>query len=253
MATTKEKPKPKWAYMLRILGRQPERFPLDRLGEYLQEFADLLGAENKPTFGGIKKASTGLGAIVPTDRVHHAHARLVEAKTEPTSRPGRVLSKIQKLIDVDNIRQVQILDSAQNVLYQFEGKTVSNDKIPTIYQTGTVDGMVTGVVGADDTMHLHLRDYLNRDVRVLVRDEDKARKLLSYFRRGVLRVKVQGTWKRTEFGWLPETSKCTLIDFEVLEDTPVSEVLAKFAAVPGNGWRDLENPDKLLSELRGEE
>lgn len=254
MATSKDAPPvERWAYMLRILGRNPDKFPMDRVGAYIVEFAELLGAENYPTFGGIKKASTGLKAKLPPERQHFAHLRLVQAKTEPTSRPARNLARIQHMIDVDGIRQAQVIDSAHNVVHLFEGKNVQSTQTPTIYQTGTVDGMVTGVVGADDTMHLYLRDYLDRDIRILVRDEHMARQLLGHFRQGILRVTVKGQWKRTDYGWIPETSKCTAEGFDVLEDTPISEVLAQFSAVQNNGWKSLSDPDKFLADLRGDE
>lgn len=248
-----DEPKERWAYMLRILGRNPDKFPMDRVGTYITEFAELLGTENGPTFAGIKKASTGLKAKLPEPRRHLAHLRLVQARTEPASRPGRVLGRIQHMIDVDGIRQAQLIDSNHNVVYLFEGRNVQSIQAPTIYQTGTVDGVVTGVVGADDTMHLYLRDYLDRDVRILVRDEHMARQLLRFFRQGVIRVTVKGQWKRTDFGWLPETSKCTAESFDVLEDTPISEVLAQFSAVPNNGWKNVPDADAFLADLRGEE
>lgn len=253
MATTGGPPKERYAYMFRIMGRNPDQFPMERVGAYIAAFADLLGSENLPTFAGIKKASTGLKAKVPYERDHHARARIVMAKTEPSSRPGRALSRLQHMIDQDHIRHAQVLDRANNVVYLFEGKIVQDAKAPTITQTAPVDGMVTGIVGADDTMHLHLRDYLDRDIRILVKSEAMAHDLLKYFRRGVIRVRACGPWKRTEYGWLPETSKCTAVSFEVLEDTPLSEVLAQFSSVPDNGWQSEENPDQLLSQLRGGE
>lgn len=243
----------RWAYMLRIIGRNPEKFPMERIGAYISEFADLLGAENAPTFAGIKRASTGLKAKIPEGRRHYVHLRLVQARTEPASKPAKQLARIQQMIDVDSVRQAQILDSAQNVIYLFQGKTMQTAQAPAIYQTGSVDGVVVGVVGADDTMHLYLRDYLNRDIRILVRDEAMARRLLRHFRQDTIRVYVHGLWKRTDFGWIPETSKCTADSFEVLEDTPLSEVLAQFAAAPDNGWKTMNDPNGFLSDLRGEE
>jgi hypothetical protein len=102
MANKDEPAKERYAYMLRIMGRNPDQLPMERVGEYIAAFADLLGAENLPTFAGIKKASTGLKAKVPYAREHHAHARMVVAKTEPSSRPGRAMSRLQQMIDQDD-------------------------------------------------------------------------------------------------------------------------------------------------------
>ncbi len=249
----KAAPVPKYSYMLRLLWRSPTKVPLRRLGEYLTEFADLLGEENQPRFVKIKNASVGLLAKVSDDRLQHTHLRLVTARTEPTSRAGKCLSKLQQMIDTDGITEAQLQDRGGNVVYLFTGRKMEATITPTLYQSGSVDGVVTGLVGADDTMHLHLRDYLDRDIRILVRDEHLARTLLSQFRRGTVRVQVQGHWKRTDQGWIPETSRCTASSFEVLDDSPLGEVLAKFAGIPGNGWATMENPMAFWADLRGAE
>jgi hypothetical protein len=82
--------------MLRILQRNPDRIPMERLGEYIRLFAELLGTDNHPVFAGIKKASTGLKAAIPHDRRPYAQARLIEAKSEPTSKPARLLRGISQ-------------------------------------------------------------------------------------------------------------------------------------------------------------
>lgn len=254
MPTKPKAPRPpQYSYMLRLLGRSPTKVPLRRLGEYLTEFANLLGEENEPRLVKIKNASVGLLAKVAEHRMHHTHLRLVTARTEPSSRPGKCLSNLQQMIDTDEIAEAQLQDQGGNVLYLFTGRKMEAAITPTLYQSGSVDGVVTGLVGADDTMHLHLRDYLDRDIRILVRDEHLARTLLSQFRRGTVRVQVQGQWKRTEQGWIPETSRCTASSFEVLDDTPLSEVLSQFAAVPGNGWATMKNPMAFWTDLRGAE
>lgn len=240
-----------FSFMFRILGRTPGKFPMNRTGEYIREFAELLGTENYPVFTGIKSASVGLKARVPYERQHHTHLRLVTAKTEPSSKPARVLARIQQMVDQDGIRQAQVLDRDENVVYLFEGKVVQEENTQTIYQTGQVDGMVTGVLGADDTMHLYLRDYLDRDLRIMIRDMEIARHLLQYFRKGTIRAHIHGHWKRTEYGWIPEANKCTVDSFEVLDDTPISEVLRQFVSVPDNGWSTMEHPDAFLDDLRG--
>lgn len=250
---TKPKPPPNYSYMLRLLGRSPTKFPLKRLGEYLAEFADLLGEENHPRLVKIKNASIGVQAKVAEERQQQTHVRLVTAKSEPTSRAGKCLSRIQQMIDTDGITEAQLQDRTGNVVHLFKGQKVETSTMPTLYQSGSVDGVVTGLVGADDTMHLHLRDYLERDIRILVRDEHLARTLLSQFRRGTVRVHVQGYWKRTDQGWIPETSRCTASSFDVLDESPLSEVLAKFAAIPGNGWATMENPMAFWADLRGAE
>ncbi len=241
----------KWSYQLRLLGMSPSTIPMDRLGLYLQEFAALLGSENFPVFNGLKKASVGVLAIVPEMRSHHVHARLVQAKSDPGSRPGRHASKIQDMVDADSIPGAEIRDQSDNVIYLFPRRIMENAVTPTLMQSSTIDGMVTGIVGADDTMHLHLRDWADRDIKIIVRDVGMARDLLTHFRKGCVRVTVEGLWKRTDMGWIPENNRCTAKEFVALQEDPVDVIMQRFIAVPGNGWKKMKNPMGFLDELRG--
>lgn len=242
---------PDWTYMLRILGTSPRTLPMDRLAEYLAEFAALLGAENEPVFAGMVNASAGLKARLPARRRASAWKRLQEAKYRPASRPGCHLRKIEALLGEDAFGPAELKDSADNVIYLFQPTKQADVLTARIQQEGEVDGVVTGMVGADDTMHLYLRDATSRDYRLVVRNEDLARRLLSHFRVGSVRVRVHGHWVRTEDGWMPESGKCTVDAFDVLDETPLSDVLALATGHPQNGWAQMEDPAAAWRALRG--
>lgn len=237
--------------MLRITRRTPDRFPMERLGEYIRQFGELLGAENKPVFRGIKNASIGIRAAVPDARTNNAFARIIQAKSDPKCRAARFLRGIESMLGEDGIPEAQLLDSSENVIYLFKGAAADDSQVFRVYQDGVVDGIVTGLVGADDTMHLHLRDHFDRDLRLVVRDEKLARELLVHFRQGHVRLSICGQWVRSDAGWVPESGKCTVTSFEKLDDMPASEVFSAFAAVPENGWLDFEDPQLAWAELRG--
>lgn len=237
--------------MLRILQRNPDRIRMDRLGEYIRQFGELLGSENAPIFKGIKKASTGLKAAIPAERQHYAYLRLVEAKQNPSSRPARALQSIEDMMGKDCIKQAQLLDSTGNIVYLLQGHFEDTDKIGTLYQQGTVDGTVTGIVGADDTMHLHLRDHFDQDLKLVIRNEGLARELLQRFKKGYVRLNIHGSWHRTDFGWAPESNKCTVDSFDVLDETPLQDVFTEIADIPGNGWKSLDDPVFTWEALRG--
>jgi hypothetical protein len=224
---------------------------MDRLGEYIRQFAELLGADNSPTFKGIKNASIGIRAAVPDARANNSYARLVEARSNPKSRAAKVLHGIQDMLGHDGIPEAELLDATEKVIYLFKGSLENGDQVSRIHQHGSVDGVVTGLVGADDTMHLHLRDTFDRDLRLVLRNETLARDLLILFRRGSVRLTLHGQWVRTNAGWIPESGKCTVTSFEVLEDTPIGDVFNAFAAVPGNGWLELNDPQAVWADLRG--
>lgn len=238
-------------FMLRILRRDPDGVPMERLGEYISEFAALIGAENKPVFRGVKNASTGLKAYTPPERTPHGRARIKLAKTDPASKPAKHLHAIEEMLGADLISEAEILDADNNVIYVLFGHKDENPGAERLYQEAWVDGVVTGLVGADATMHLHLRDHFERDLKLTVRDEALARDILTHFRIGSVRLCVRGTWLRTENGWSPEASKCTVQSFEALEDTPLREILAAAAKVRHNGWREIVDPIGEWANIRG--
>ncbi|MBT9527087.1 MAG: hypothetical protein IV105_17660 [Rhizobacter sp.] len=218
---------------------------------YMRLFAELLGPENKPMFKGIKNASTGLRAWIPDDRVPQTERRLLLAR-DSASKPHRIFEELEMEMGADGIREAQLLDSSERVVFLFHGQVAANEDVDVIrvYQEGTIDGVVTGLVGADDTMHLHLRSVEGRDIKMVVRDEDLARQMLGHFRKGIVRVTAKGNWVRKEDGWFPE-SKCSARSFEVLDETPLSDVLRKFASVEQSGWRAMEHPEQFWRDLRG--
>jgi hypothetical protein len=224
---------------------------MDRLATYLRLFAELLGTENEPVFKGIKNASTGLKAKVPEVRNANVRQRLVLVRTDPSSRPAKTAATLEEEMGADGIRDAQLLDSHEGVIHLFHGAVPVPEDHPRIYQEGSVDGVVTGLVGADDTMHLHLRGLHGRDFRLVVRDEGMARDILAHFRNGLLRLFVQGHWTRSDDGWHPEASRCTVKSFVELDCMPLGEVLKELSTVPDNGWEQMEHPEAVWREIRG--
>ncbi|MGH8125053.1 MAG: hypothetical protein ACREPK_04320 [Rhodanobacteraceae bacterium] len=239
-----------WTYMLRLLRRNPDRIRMDRLAEYMREFAKLLGLENQPVFQGVRKASTGIQASIPVSHQRAAFVRVREARSQPDSKSAIALRNIEAMLGEDSIKQAELRDS-RKVVYLFHAPALNDPVEARIQQPGEVDGTITGIVGADDTMHLHLRDHLGRDLRLIVRSEELARALLSRFRLGSVRVSIHGTWVRTEHGWIPESNKCTVDRFEALDDTSPLEIFDAIDAIAGNGWKDVPDSDAAWRDLRG--
>lgn len=241
----------KCSYMLRIPGRKPTDMRLDRLAAYMAELASLLGPKNEPTFAAIKDASVGVCASVPVARQKAAFTRVYQAKHDSASRPAVHMRRIEALLSQDGLPRAELRDGCDKIIHLFKAPEPRNLNVFTIKQSGQVDGTVTGLVGADDTMHLYLRDALDRDLKLIVKDESLARDLLAYFRSGVLRVQIDGQWIRTEDGWIPEASKCVVSAFEVLDALPARRVFQEIASLPGNGWSDIEDPVGAWRDLRG--
>lgn len=240
-----------WTYMLRIPGRNPERMRVDRMGEYIREFGLILGVENDPCFAGIKRASTGVCAHVPEARREAVWKRVQRAKSKPGSNAAKPFRNIETLLGQDALPSAQLLDRRDNVLFLFQATSQPVVTACTVRQEGEVDGVVIGIQGADDTIHLQIRDHQSRDLRLLVRDVEMARQLLVHFKESVLRFRIAGLWTRTESGWVPEASRCAITSFEVLEEVAPSEVFARLSQLGGNGWGEVGDPASAWRNLRG--
>lgn len=224
---------------------------MDRLAEYLKAFADLLGPKHNPVFKGLRRGSTELLAQVPPHYEGQVRSRISRAKNAPESRPGKSISLIQEFLAEDGIKSAIVYDNRKRVLQTISMPVIEQQVGGEVRQAGSVDGVITGVVGADDTMHVHLRDLQHHDLRLVVRDEDLARSLLMRFRNGLVRLHVEGAWCRTEAGWMPKTGSCAVKRFEILDDASPVDVFAALSAISGNGWHDLEDPISMWRDLRG--
>jgi len=240
----------KYTYMLRIKGRNPNQISMERLAEYIREFAELIGRENSPLFQGIKKASTGIKAFVPNARRPFASHRMRSAAQNPLSKAGRVFRCLERMLGEDTISGAEVLSEDGSTIHVLHGLECADALSASVIQTGSVDGVVTGVLGSDDTVHLHMRDDEHRDVRLVIRDIAMAKKLLSHFRSKVIRVYAHGSWTQTKVGWFPD-AKCRVERFEVIDDTPLSTVLQDLDNTEGNAWKLLEDPVAFWKELRG--
>jgi hypothetical protein len=242
---------PKWDYALRIRGTTPQGIPLAKLAEYLKEFANLLGEAQRPVFGGIVKGSALLRSAVPPDANPTVRLRLVEAKLDPETNPGRHAGNIEKLMERDNTRgQVEDRNGAVILEFSPKKKTAEVQKEYFIQDTGIIDGIVVSIAGVDDTVHIKLQATTGGTQSVVLRDIEMARQLAHHFRADPIRMYVHGSWKRTAKGnWEPNM---LYVDrFEELDDRSAKEVLQQLAELPGNKWASMSDPSAFLKELRG--
>lgn len=240
-----------WTYTLRLLERDPDSIPMERLADYLRAFSDLIGVENKPVFKGIKKASTGLRAFVPPENRGKAQLRLVTAQSNSENEMSRPIKVLQSMMSIDRIPCAELLDESNNIIALFSGVEEAAQQTFKVKQQGSIDGVVTGIKGADDTINVYVRDSLNRDLIFICRNVEVSRQLLQRFRLGSVRLHVHGSWIRTEQGWIPEQNKCYLDSFEDLDEATPLEVFRSLNAIPNNGWINFEDPVAEWEKIRG--
>lgn len=234
-----------YTYMLRILRHDPYQETLDRMAEYFRVLSDLLGKDNSPRYAGVVKKSIGVRARIPDEFKDSVRSRMAAAANDGTYLAAeRHLAKL-------GVGSALLLDGDGNVCHKFSPKKEPTSNEPRLIQHGAIDGVITGLVGSDETMHLHVHDVFGRRLILVVRDIELAKSLLSHFRSSEVRLQVHGTWKRTDDGWAPESNRCNVHSFEVLDESPVSEVFDALRAIPDNGWNDIEDPNTFWEQIRG--
>ncbi len=243
--------KPDWDYALRIKGVSLETLPIALLGEYLKEFASLMGESARPVLDGIVKGSVIVRVRQAGEHPAYTRNRLQLAANDPLGPGGRSYARIADLMARSGARG-DIIDREKHTVVAFPGVTAVQEVEPDliISDTGTLDGHVVGVSGADDTVHLRLQDQGGIEHRITLRDLGMARNLAARFRAGPVRVHVHGTWRRSAGGkWEAHQVYADLV--EDLDEESAKSVFDTLRAIR-TGWTDAEDPLKELAEIRGE-
>lgn len=236
-------------YSLKLYDRKPDDMPLDKLAEYLKEFALILGKDNQPVLSSVDEGSILLCAKIPGHKQSHVEQRLLDAQRGDTqSGVSKYLIRLEAMMLDDGITKADFLNPQQQVLVSLQA--ANEPVLYSVSQTGEVDGEITGVMGADDTMHITLKEWGGRIVK-LVADVRTGRELGHHLRTGSVRLYAHGQWNRTDAGWKPDPKKCFVDRFEVLDESGVVEIFNELRAIPGNGWATEPDPLALWRELRG--
>jgi hypothetical protein len=224
----------------------PDTLPMARLADYMREVAALLGEPERVHF----------------DRMERGSAVLV-SKIEPVARP-RVWSRVHGLLDGtagEDVRQafrkldvmlaednaVGELTGGYGQVIDFPGRNRPQQQVYGPFnQDGTLDGRLVRV-GGRGPQYRALLDDGHRVYPCLVTKE-QAKKLAQHLFDPV-RVTGRGRWTR-EAGGEWKLHAMRVYSFEVLDDRPLSAVVAELRKVEGNGWREVDDPYGVLRRLR---
>lgn len=242
--------KPEWDYALRIRGVTLKTLPIATLAEYLKEFAALLGENARPVLDGIVRGSVVIRAKQAGEHPAYTRNRIQHAANDPVGPGGRNYKRISELMSRDGHRG-EIIDRQEVTVVVFDApghaETAAADLI--ISDTGTLDGHVVGVSGADDTVHLRLLDRGGVEHRITLRDLGMAKSLAARFRADRVRVHVHGTWRRTAEGkW--EAHQVYADQIEDLDERTAKEVFDELRQIH-TGWSDTPDALKEWNEIRG--
>lgn len=233
-------------YTFRIDAFTPETIPMARLAEYMAALAELIGHKASTHFVRMEAGSARLVHKVEATEAPKVERRLREVVDgNPPKDAGRAFKLLDQLLADDNAVGELIAEQGALII-PFPGRTRPKRlTFPPFRQDGSIEGQVVSVGGRDATAHAILQDRTVTFTGCSL-SRDMARDLGKYLYGPKIRFHGSGRWERqTEGAW-------KLLDFrvdrfEVLDESPLSEVLSELRAMP-NGISD--NPDAYEDMMR---
>jgi len=236
-------------YTLHIEKITLAELPLRRLAAYVDEFARLLGEEASVRFEGVADGSISLNARPLPIAAPKVRARLEAAQQDALPDARRAANAIDEMLRDDNASGTLSAEGRPGVILRFAGANAQAADLPTIVETGSLQGVLVRIGGLDETAHVQLFDD-ERIFRCVV-SHDLARALGKHLLGPVLRLHGRGRWRRDRDGtWQVVDFRAT--DFDVLDNASVAEAAAKLRAAGGFGHRDATEAWNALNEQRAD-
>ena len=235
-------------YRFKIDAFTPETLPMVRLAEYMADFAIMLGETANVHFNRIEEGSATLVSIVDPTSVPKVRERLIRIRAGNGPEEAMQASKkTNRRLKDDNCIGILTEGSAAEIIH-FPGREMRD---PVSYgpfnQEGSLDGKVIMVGGKSDPVPVHIEQggcIYNCHAR-----RDVASALGHHLFESELRIQGVGRWTREPDGtWT--LNRFTIQSFVVLQDEPLSTVVAKLREVPGSGWNEVTDPWSELMKMR---
>lgn len=227
----------------------PETMPMARLADYMAEFAVVLGETPNVHFVCVEPGSTILVQRVDEEAMPKVRERVrsVHAGQGPAE-AMTAFKRINHFLRQDDGIGVVTEESGAEII-RFPGREqVEAVTFGAFNQEGTLDGVIIRLGGRAHPVPVHLEEANGR-IRICSASRDVAKTLGQYIFGPELRVHGVGRWFRDEDGtWILD--RFTIASFEVLDDQPLSAVVAQLRDVPGSEWPDVPDPWSELDKIR---
>lgn len=233
----------------RIDTWKPDTLPMSRLAEYLARLAVLFGHKEHVHFMKVRKGSAIPEILVDEPAVPKVKARLSLVGTpdapEDLTRANR---DINRMLRDDNASGVLREKAGDNIL-EFPGRKTPLAEEAVVYELGELDGVVIRIGGKDETVPVLMEGergvYYHCNA-----SRENARKLAAHLFGQTVRVVGRGKWRRTQEGeW--ELDSFEIKDFDLLDETPLVQVISSLRALEGSDWNQMDDPQTELKHLRG--
>jgi hypothetical protein len=238
-------------YRLKIDVFSPDSLPMSRLAEYMAELARLLGEQERVHFSHMEKGSAVLVSSIEDPAVPKVGERLYRVRDGQGPKDAmQAYQALDGLLAKDNAVASLTGDGGTEII-AFPGRTRPKPvRYGPFREEGSLDGTVIRIGGRDDTIPVLLKDA--EGVEYLCQTTlELSKKLAPHYRGATVRVFGSGKWVREESGsWTLQQFDIT--NFEVIDDAPLTDVVAKLRAVEGGEWGKDVSLGDMLGLRRGE-
>jgi hypothetical protein len=227
-------------YRFVIDAYTPDTMPMVRLSEYMHELSQILGEPGAVHFRRLERGSTALVSTIDREATPKVRSRVVSLRRGEAPKEVRVAYEgINRLLRADNAVGVLIerrkgATPTSALVIRFPGREEVHEEFPAIRQQGSVDGIVTGIRGKDETIHVTLQAE-GEQISGFVTNKTIAKQLATklfepvrLFGRGRWMRDAEGNWSLLDF---------RIESFDALADVPLSTALADIRAIASE-WTD---------------
>lgn len=220
-----------------------------RLAEYMADLAVMLGEPASVHFVRIDKGSAVLVQRVDDVAAPKVREQIERVRTgEGPADAMKAFRRTNDRLKADNSVGLLSQEGGGEII-RFPGREAEEPvSFGAFNQDGTLDGKVIVVGGKADPVPVHIQQ--GDVVYNCQASRDVARTLGQHLFMSELRLRGMGRWSRDPEGtWTMH--RFTITSFEVLDEQPLSMVVAELRAIPGNGWDKVADPWRELMDLRG--
>jgi hypothetical protein len=217
-------------YRFKIDAYTPETMPMARLSEYMRALSEILGEPSAVHFRRLEKSSTVVVSKVDREAAPKVRQRVAALRRGDAPKDiSAAYGEINKLLRADNAIGVLCEDEPRGVIIRFPGREEISEEFPAIRQPGSVDGVVIGIRGKDETIHITLQSD-GRQISGFVTNKTLAKQLGTRLFEPV-RLYGRGKWSRdAEGNWHLEEFRVDT--FDGLADVPLSSALDELRSIP---------------------
>jgi len=238
-------------YVFKIKGRYtPESLPMERLAVYLADLAKMLGEPENIHFVEITEGSTNLAWAVDAPALPVVQGRLEEiARGDADIIYMEAYRSLNRRLREDET-EGEIFPEGGAAVLPFAGATAPQPvAFSGILKAGSIDGVVIRVGGTLEAINVGIQSSAGL-LSKCVTSKAVAKALAGHMFDDELRLHGSGRWSRSDEGqW--SLQKFVISHFEVLDPTPLNEVLADLRALGKGAWHG-DNLWADAMEIRGE-